>query len=93
MTDRDTMEQLAALFRETAEAHQAAFAACDGEDPEWPLWYAAHLQARLNALLGNDLTKSEIVWGLVSAENERQEEEDDDWSMFYADFFDDTFQE
>ena len=28
---------------ETAEAHHKAFSATEGEDPDWPIWYADHL--------------------------------------------------
>jgi hypothetical protein len=31
---------LANLLNETAEAHHKAFAATEGEDPDWPIWYA-----------------------------------------------------
>jgi hypothetical protein len=30
-------EELTNLLNETAEAHHKAFAATDGEDPEWPI--------------------------------------------------------
>ena len=32
------------LFREAGHAHHAAFAATDGADPDWPIWYADYLQ-------------------------------------------------
>ena len=44
-------KNLADLFLETGHAHHAAFAATDGADPEWPIWYAEHLQAPLTKVL------------------------------------------
>jgi len=46
----DDTARLAALFREVGAAHHRAFAATDGEDPEWPAWYAQFLRPRLGAL-------------------------------------------
>src|SRR5437867_6375182 len=46
------IEQLAALFREAGAAHHKAFAATDGEDPDWPSWYARYLAPRLQQALG-----------------------------------------
>ena len=35
--------RIAELFRAAGQAHERAFAATNGEDPEWPVWYARHL--------------------------------------------------
>jgi hypothetical protein len=43
---------LAALFRECGAAHHHAFVATNGEDAEWPSWYASFLAPRLPGLLG-----------------------------------------
>jgi hypothetical protein len=43
MSDEVTVERLAALFKQTGEAHHEAFLDTDGDDPEWPLWYAKYL--------------------------------------------------
>ena len=32
------------LFREAGQAHHTAFTATDGDDPDWPIWYADYLQ-------------------------------------------------
>jgi hypothetical protein len=40
----EQVEWLAARLRDTAAAHHDAFAHVDGEDPEWPAWYAGYLQ-------------------------------------------------
>ena len=36
---------LVELLRETGHAHHAAFAATDGADPDWSIWYAEYLQS------------------------------------------------
>jgi len=51
------VERLAALFKETGDAHHEAFLETDGEDPEWPLWYAKYLQDRLTPFLAAPLTR------------------------------------
>ena len=33
-------EQIAELLALTGKTHHAAFIEVDGDDPEWPLWYA-----------------------------------------------------
>ena len=58
-------QELAVLFENTGHAHHQAFIATDGVDPEWPLWYAAHLEKPLSGLLNRSLTQSKIVYELV----------------------------
>jgi hypothetical protein len=84
--------RLADLFRETGRAHHQAFLATDGEDPEWPIWYAGHLQASLGAVLGGSLTRSEIVHALIEADRmHREQAAGEDWPRFYARVFLDRF--
>jgi hypothetical protein len=45
------IDELANLLNETAEAHHKAFAATEGEDPDWPLWYADYLLEKLRRML------------------------------------------
>lgn len=73
--------EVAALLRATAEAHHDAFAATDGADPEWPLWYAEHLAPRLGELLGTEITRSQLVHSLLLAEEAAG---DSDWAGSYA---------
>jgi hypothetical protein len=81
----DRAERLAALFREAGRAHHQAFLATDGEDPEWPIWYAERLQAPLNAALGVVLSRSEIVHALVAADRAyREQGPAEEWPSFYA---------
>ncbi len=80
--------QLAGLLRETIAAHHDAFIEVDGADPEWPIWYAAYLHARLPELQGVALTQSEWVFLIVSAEQRRlREGSDEPWFDFYAGVF------
>jgi len=78
-------DQLVELFRETGHAHHAAFAATDGDDPEWPIWYAGHLQTPISKMLQVPLTRSQLVYCLMDAENERSARApESDWPEFYA---------
>ena len=37
------------LLAQAAEEHHVAFAHTDGDDPEWPAWYAGWLRERIPA--------------------------------------------
>lgn len=79
------VQQVADLFRETGRAHHQAFMETDGDDPEWPLWYAGYLQDRLGRLLNRAFTKSEVVYFLVMADKEQSARAPGaDWATFYA---------
>ncbi len=45
-----TVEQLAALLRETEHAHGEYEAQLGHRDEDWPTWYAAYMLPRLQAL-------------------------------------------
>ncbi len=80
--------QLTALFQEAGEAHHKAFAATDGADPEWPIWYADYLVEALRSRLTAQLTQSRIVYCLIAAEEERQgRAPDSPWAGYYARHF------
>ena len=79
-----SLEELAELLRDTGHRHHTAFAEADGADPEWPLWYAAYLQARLWDQLGRLLTRSEIIYCLVASDREAREKGIADWPQLYA---------
>jgi hypothetical protein len=83
MDPEELVEAIAQLFEETSEAHHGAFR--DGDDPEWPLWYADYMIDRLEPLLDADLTRSELVYALVRMERERRgDASSDDWPTYYA---------
>jgi hypothetical protein len=72
MTNNNIKKELEGLLNEAAEAHHAAYIEKDGEDSEWPIWYAEYLHSRLGSLLNADFTKSELVYLILLAEKERQ---------------------
>ena len=78
-------DDLAAHMKRTGDAHHAAYHATDGTDPEWAIWYSAHLQTLLGDGLGRPITRSEIVY-LVCMAQERQaaDASDEPWPMYYA---------
>jgi hypothetical protein len=81
-------QELENLFRETGKDHHEAFIDTDGEDLEWPSWYAEKMLGRLSILLDAKLTKSELVYLLIWAEKERSSRSPGaDWSRSYAKFF------
>lgn len=82
---RISVDQLAALLKQTGEAHHAAYEATDGTDPEWAMWYAGHLQALLGDGLGRAITRSEIVYLLCRAQEEQGSDgSDEPWPAYYA---------
>ena len=84
----DLTAKLEMLFEEVGQQHHEAFLETDGVDPEWPLWYADWLMDKLPALLGTDLTKSELVYLLVRLGKEQPHQAPGmPWSRTYAQFF------
>jgi len=92
MENSPLKQPLAELLAAAGEAHHQAFGVTGGEDPEWPIWYAGHLQHPLGRLLESDFTRSQIVFCLMTAELERQARaEEAPWAPFYADHLLDRF--
>ena len=52
----DKRETIATRLREAVRAHHQAFIETDGDDPDWPDWYADYLINDLNALLRTKLS-------------------------------------
>jgi hypothetical protein len=78
---------LARLFQEAGRAHHLAFLATNGEDPDWPRWYAEYLRPEL-ARFGLNLTVDELARLLEEVEERRQSERPyPDWPFYYATFF------
>ena len=77
--------ELAALIAETADRHHEAFIESDGADPDWALWYAGYLQARLWDRAGRLPSRSELVYLLVAAERAHAASgSDEPWATTYA---------
>jgi len=88
MTDTSLAQQIEELFREAGGAHHQAYIDTDGEDPEWPLWYADFVHERLGQLLGAKFTKSELVYLIVMAAKEQAlKAPGADWLRYYTKFF------
>ena len=75
---RISVDQLAALLKQTGEAHHAAYEATDGTDPEWAMWYSGHLQTLLGNGLERAITRSEIVYLLLSAQAQQEADGSDE---------------
>ncbi|NLE50776.1 MAG: hypothetical protein GX613_05160 [Chloroflexi bacterium] len=87
MNDPARHEALCELLREASRVHHQAYIAVDGDDADWPLWYAGYLLERLRKWLDPALTRSELVTDLVlAAEDHTQNAPDDDWAAHYARF-------
>lgn len=76
-------QAVAGLLVAANKAHHDAFIAVDGDDPEWPIWYAEHLKDTLPAILGRKLTKSRIVFELVRLADSA-DTGDEHWTQVYA---------
>ena len=80
--------QLSELFNETAKAHHEAFAITDGNDPEWPIWYADYLQDPISEILDTKFFKSSLIYCLMNADFEYTAREVDvQWQKFYSEHF------
>lgn len=76
------------LFTETDRAHREAYAATGGEDPEWPIWYAGHLQQPLSKALDESFTQSQLIHFLMDIDLEREALSSDmSWPEYCADQF------
>ena len=80
-----TPTELADLLVETGHRHHEAYRSSDGVDPEWALWYAGFLQARIWYRVGAVPTRSALVHLLVEAELRFEPTgEFPEWPPFYA---------
>lgn len=92
MAEIDIAQELEDLFRKTGSAHNKAFIKTNGEDPDWPLWYADYLLEKLGKLLNAKFTKSELVYLLVMVEKEREMMAPGaDWVVYYTNFFNERY--
>jgi hypothetical protein len=81
-------QQLAALFRETGSAHHQAFAATNGVDPDWPIWYADYLAPRLERVVGRAIETATLAADLRAVDAEhRHVAPGEPWSDYYARWF------
>ena len=88
MVEPPSRDALAALFRDAGAAHHRAFAHVNGEDPAWPVWYAAYLAAPLGRLLGHSFAPEALAADLAAVDAEhRAAPGRPDWPLYYADWF------
>ena len=88
----ELQNSLAEMFRAAGRAHHTAFAATNGVDPEWPIWYAEHLHTPITELLQTPFTISELVHCLIDADVEHSARApESEWPEFYADHFAECF--
>jgi len=81
----ETRQEITELLVATGQAHHEAFEATNGDDPDWPIWYAEHLRQPMNKLLHDELTRSQLVYCLMTAEFERAaRDESAEWAPSYA---------
>ena len=59
--NEEVQARLQALLEETGRAHHAAFAASDGVDEDWPIWYADYLVDRVKEQLGLEISRSQLI--------------------------------
>lgn len=79
-------DDIVQLLIETGKAHHKAFEATDGDDPDWPIWYAEYLQKRLADQFGMEFTNSKLIYCLMRADLEHKTRAPDTpWAEFYAD--------
>ena len=84
--DTELRNKLVDLFVETGSAHGAAFAATDGADPDWPIWYADYLKEPVAERLNMNFERSQLVYCLMDADFEhRIRAADTAWPEYYAD--------
>jgi hypothetical protein len=85
MTDVAIGAEVAALLREAAAAHHRAFAASNGDDPDWPEWYADHLSRPLARVLGQSLATPVLAAELRALDaSHRTAPGRTDWPEYYA---------
>lgn len=85
MTSEFKVGALAELLEQAGVRHHEAFAATNGDDPEWPLWYAAYLEDGIAEILGVTPARSRIVQCLLNAKEEHLSSDSDrPWPEFYA---------
>jgi len=81
------MKALPDILRQAGHDHHQAFIKTDGDDPEWPLWYAEYLEDKLPDYLGRQPTRSEIVYLLLAAVKAHEAEGSSEaWPEYYARF-------
>ncbi len=78
-------DELQELLLTTGQSHHQAFAASDGYDPDWALWYADHMVDRINSILDAELNRSDLIHMLVGLRQQQpMVAPGGSWPRFYA---------
>jgi len=82
-------ETITALLHQAGEAHLASHQETNGDDPDWPIWYADYLlENGLETLLDAKLLKSDLIYLLVLVDKQQKSEAPgSQWERYYANFF------
>jgi hypothetical protein len=82
-------ETITALFHQAGEDHLASHKETNGDDPDWPIWYAGYLlENGLETLLDAKLLKSDLIYLLVLVDKQQKSEAPgSQWEKYYANFF------
>lgn len=84
---KNNKQEIIKLLNETGKAHHQAFIEVDGDDPEWPIWYADYSFEDLEGLLANEFTKSEYIYTLVLLSKiQKTEAPNVPWAEFYTQY-------
>ncbi len=84
MSDSLTTEVLSDLLNEVAHRHHETFISSDGIDPDWAMWYAGFLQAKLFPYVDEIPSRSSLIHMLVQADIDHQIEGGLEWTPIYA---------
>lgn len=92
MIENNISQKIEELLIETEKEHHQAFIETNGNDPEWPMWYSGYLKEKLAALLNIEITKSELIFLLISAEEKRKKSKTKkSWQKYCSDFLVEKF--
>ena len=87
-----TLEEWTALLSQVGPAHHRAFSSTDGEDPDWPTWYAAWLLERLPEPTP-EVDEAQLTALLAAAaDTHKTSGSEEDWPGFYARFITERLQ-
>jgi len=88
MKNTQLENKLLTLFDSTAKAHHEAYSATDGDDPEWPIWYADYLQQPISKIFNKPFLKSQLIYCLMNVDNEFTAREiKSAWQKYYSNHF------
>ena len=76
------------LLERAAKTHHMVWMKQDGDDPEWPIWYATWLidHSDFIEITGTEITKSELTCRLIDLDKRfnKNPEGKGSWQAYYA---------